>query len=370
MPPRTAPTVRDVGTLLDKITSAFRGGATTQADAAGVPPSTSGVVAPWADQSNLQAIVWADYLAGAYDPVTRAEAQSVPAIKRARLVITTDAAQSPLRALDAQDQPVQAKWLQASGVGVSPQHRMVWTVDDLIHYGWSLWLVQRAAPEVGAEVLEAARCPYEWWRFGEGEEAGLILVNGKPIPDHVAVLIPGFHEGILRDNPTTIRTARDLEVITAYRAANPIPALDLHQTTPDTLTRAERLEIVADWRKMLQETGGSVSYSPMSMEPRVLGDASTDLLIQGRNASAVDAARIVGIPASMVDASNVNSSLTYETLTGRGSEYLEHTLPLYLGPIEARLSLDDVTPPGTRIRADTSALVHATESTTGTHTED
>lgn len=358
--------------IIDKVTRALRGGGTTATvpSAAGVPSATAGVVSPWADSSNLQAIVWADYLEGTHEPVTRTEAMSIPAIKRARLIITSDAARSPLGVLDADDQPQEAAWLHSSGVGVSPQHRIVWTVDDLIHYGWSLWLVQRAAPDTSAQIQEAARCPFEWWRFGEGDQAGQVLVHGQPIPDHVALLIPGFHDGIVRDNPRSIRAARELEVAAAFRAANPIPAMELHQTTPDTMSRNERLQIVADWTAMLRENGGSVAYTPMSMQAIPHGDAGTDLLIQGRNASAVDAARVVGIPASMVDASNVNSSLTYETLTGRGSEYLDHTLPLYLGPIEARLSLDDVTPPGTRVRADTSALIRSTETPTGTTMED
>ena len=357
--------------IIETVTKALTGrGSADQAAASGVPSGTSGIVAPWSDQSALQTIVWEDYLEGTYAPVTRAEAMGVPAHKRGRLIITSDAARSPLVCLDGDDQPVPTPEDWSHGVGVSPQHRIVWTVDDLIHYGWSLWLVQRERPEVGAPILEAARCPWEWWTFGEGEQAGLILVNGEPIPDHVALLIPGFHEGVIRDNPRSIRAARELEVTAAHRAANPIPAVELHQTTPDTLTRDERLQIVADWRAMLNENGGAVAYTPMSMEVRVHGTASADLLIQGRNASAVDAARSIGIPAAMVDASNVNSTLTYETLEGRGSEYMDHTLPLYLGPIEARLSLDDVTAPGTRVRADTSALIATTETPTGTPTED
>jgi hypothetical protein len=72
----------------------------------------------------------------------------------------------------------------------------------------------------------------------------------------------------------------------------------------------------------------------------------------------------------MIDASNVNASLTYETLEGRGGEYVDRSLPLYLGPIDARLSLDDATEPGTRVRADVSALVAATPNPTATPTED
>lgn len=335
-----------------------------------LPNGTSGVVAPWSDQSSLQAVVWGDLLDGVNEPVTRAEAMGIPAIARSRHILCSDAARSPLRLLDADDNELDPGWLQRSSLGVSPQHRAVWTVDDLIHYGWSLWLVQREQPDLAAPIQEGARCPWDRWSFGVGEQLGMVLVDGRPIPDHVALLIPGFHDGIVKTNPRTIRGARELEASAAQRAAQPIPAMELHQTTPDTLTPGERDELVASWIRKLQANGGGVAYTPMSIEARPHGTASADLLIQGRNAAAVDAARIVGVPAAMIDASNVNSSLTYETLEGRGGEYVDRSLPLYLGPIDARLSLDDVTAPGTRVRADVSALTGIAPTTTGTPTED
>lgn len=359
-------------TIFDTIRSAFRGGASAQdTSAAGVPNATNGLASPWADASHLEAVVWADLLDGVHQPVTRSEAQGVPAIARSRHILTSDASRCPLTLLDAEDQVLPAGWLQRSALGVSPQHRMVWTVDDLIHYGWSLWLARREEASTEAPILDSARCPWEWWEFGQGEQAGSILVKGKPVPDYVAILIPGFHDGILATSPRTIRAARELEVAAAQRAANPIPAVELHQTTPDTMTKTERRELVAEWVAALRENGGSVGYTPMSLQVIAHGAGATnDLLIEGRNAAAVDGARAVGVSAAMVDASGVNSTLTYETMQGRNLEYVDRSLALYLGPIDARLSLDDVTPAGTRVRADTSALTATLSTPTGTPTED
>lgn len=355
--------------IIDVIRAALRPAGASSAPGA-LPNGTSGPASPWSDPSHLQTIAWADILGGVLEPVTRAEAMGIPAIARARHILCSDAARSPLRVLDAADVEQPAGWLQRSALGVSPQHRAVWTVDDLIHYGWSLWLVQREDADLAAPITEGARCPFDRWSFGVGAEAGMVLVDGKSIPDHVALLIPGFHDGIVKSNPRTIRGARELETSAAQRAAQPIPAMELHQTTPDTLTATERDELVASWVSKLQANGGGVAYTPQSIEARPHGTASADLLIQGRNAAAVDAARIVGVPAAMIDASNVNSSLTYETLEGRGGEYIDRSLPLYLGPIDARLSLDDVTPAGTRVRADLSALTAVTPTTTQPTTED
>lgn len=334
----------------------------TKGEAAPAPSGSVGIRSPWSGTS-LQRVVLADLFGLDTNPVTRAEAMAVPSIKRARLLLTTDASRSPLEALDAADARVDLPWLYRTNVAVSPQHRMVWTVDDLIFHGWSLWLCQR---DDAGDITDAARCPWEWWSFGEG---GSILVNDEAVPEGQAILIPGYHAGIVADNPETIRGARQLETIWQARARNPVPALELHQTTSDTMTGEEVDDLVDSWIASMQRTDGAVGWTPLSIEARVHGEGSADLLIQGRNAAAVDGARIVGVPASMVDASNVNASLEYETVKGRSSEYLDHSLPVYLGAVEARLSLDDVCPPGVRIRANTTALNNG-PSITGTPTGD
>ena len=288
----------------------------------------------------------------------------IPAIARARHILCADAARCPLEVLDTTGpRPTLGGWMQATTLTTSPQHRAVWTVDDLIHYGWSLWVVKRD----GDTITDGARCPIEWWRF---DDEGRILINEAPAETGSVVLIPGFHEGIVNSATHTIRGSRLLEQTWQDRAANPIPATELHQTTPDTMTGTEVEELVDSWTQSLVARGGAVGWTPSSIEVRTHGEGNVDLLIQGRNAAAIDAARVVGVPAAMIDASNVNASLTYETLEGRGGEYLERSLPLYLGPIEARLSLDDITPPGTRVRADTSALSSITPTPTGTPTGD
>lgn len=351
------------------LAAAIGGSSTPLTDAAGLPARTQvGPRSPWVTGA-LSKVVWADILGTESLPVSRAEAMGVPAIARSRHLLTSDAARCPLSVFDA-DGPVtdgSGSWLQSTSLVVSPQHRMVWTVDDLIFGGWSLWVAQREDNDPEGNVTDAARVPVEWWQFGDG---GRLEIAGEPVPAHQAILIPGYHEGILNSSPRTIRGSRELETQWANRASNPIPAMELHQTTADQLTDAEILALVDSWSTAMRENGGAVAYTPSSIEARPHGTAESDLLVQGRNAAAVDGARIVGVPAAMIDASNVNSSLTYETLSGRNLEYVDRSLALYLGPIEARLSLDDVCAPGRRVRADTSAVTSSAPNPTGTTTED
>jgi hypothetical protein len=355
-------------TFFDRVKARLSGATVPTSDAVDLPGQTQvGPRSPWVTGS-LSKIVWADILGTESLPVSRAEAMGVPAIARSRHLLTSDAARCPFSVYDEAGRVAGAGgWLQSTSLAVSPQHRAVWTVDDLIFGGWSLWVAQREDNDPEGEITDAARVPVEWWQFGDG---GRIEIGGDPVPAHQAILIPGYHEGILNSSPRTIRGSRELETQWANRASNPIPAMELHQTTPDQMTGTEIADLVSDWQTAMRENGGAVAYTPSSIEARPHGTAESDLLVQGRNAAAVDGARIVGVPAAMIDASNVNSSLTYETLSGRNLEYVDRSLALYLGPIEARLSLDDVCAPGQRVRADTSAVTSSTPNPTGTTTED
>lgn len=330
------------------------------------PAGTTDLASPWTGDSHLARIVLSDIYGLDLDlPVTRAEAMGVPAIARARNILASDAQRCPLEALDSDGTVLESgRWLQDSASGVSPQHRIAWTVDDLIFHGWSLWVLQR--DDAGA-IEDAARVPAEWWKFGED---GAVLINDETADAAQVLLIPGFHEGIVASAGRTVRGARQLEDLWQARAANPVPAVELSQDQAGHVTDDEVKKVLDNWRRAMTAQGGAVGWTPYGVTLKTHGEASADLLIQGRNAAAIDAARAVGVPAAMVDASNVNSTLTYETLEGRGGEYLERSLPLYLGAIEARLSLDDVTPAGSRVRANLSALTALVTPATGTPTED
>lgn len=316
-----------------------------------------GIRSPWTTGQALSRIVATDILGLESTTVSRVEAMGVPAIARGRHKIITAVQKCRLvtyrRDVEVDNGPA---WLYRSRTRTSPQHRIVWTVDDLIFYGWSLWGVER---NDRGQITDAARIPPEWWTFGEGGEI-LVTIPGTEqttATDDSVILIPGFTQGILATNPRTIRGARELEEQWASRANNPIPAMELHQTTDDELEDDEIVAIVDGWTDALSGTGGAVAFTPKSIEARPHGQASSDLYIEGRNAASVDAARILNLAAADLDASGVNSTLTYETTEGRRGQFVDETLPLYTDAIAARLSLDDVTPQGTRIGFDFAAVV-------------
>lgn len=333
----------------------------------------SGVRSPWSGSSLSRVVALDVFGERALGDLTRGECMAIPALARGRNKLVTSIARGVLRQLEG-DTPsaTQPEWLFRTDGRTSPQHRIVWTVDDLIFGGWSLWAVTRSGSDPLDPITDAGRAPADSWRLGDG---GVVeLRSGSdwvPVEDEsTVVLIPGFHEGLLTYGTRSIRAASELEETVAALGRNPIPAVELHQTTDDELTPAEIDDLVDAWQEAVTSTGGAVAYTPKSIEVRVHGTASADLLIQGRNAAAIDAARALGIPAATLDASNVNSTLTYETQEGRNLEYREDSIGLYADPITARLSMDDVCPRGSRVAFDFGDLTTPAPAVTGPTRQD
>lgn len=334
-------------------------------------PRTRLPATPWG-QSDLHTIVYADIFGVESLPVTRAEAIQLPTVARSRDILAATIGRTPLRAYRGTVEVVpQPTFLYRTDGGLqTPFHRMVWTVDDLIFLGWSLWALERGTE---GDVLDAARVPPGEWEFGDD---GNVLYRGDTVDDKSVILIPGPHEGILARGSRTIRAARNLEEIYASRSRNPTPVTEIHVTSDDELFYTEDgltdegRALRDEYARARQSPDGAVTVTPSNVDLRFHGDVSVDLLIQGRNAAAIDLARHVGTPGAVVDASNVNSTLTYETVAGRNAELLDYGFEPYMSAVEARLSMDDVVPRGQRVAFDTTELRTVAPSPTAGPTEE
>lgn len=145
--------------------------------------------------------------------------------------------------------------------------------------------------------------------------------------------------------------------------------MELHQTSDASPSDAEIDKLIDRARNALASHGG-ILWTNQALEAKTHPLDSSALVIDGRNAAAVDAARLVGVPAATIDATNAGASLTYETTTGRNAEAYDYGFAAYMGAISARLSMDDVVPRGCRTAFDLESLVGPAISLTGPATED
>lgn len=325
------------------------------------------LASPWTPTpSHLESWVWADlYGDPTLYPLTRAEAMSVAPLARARHLIVGTAARLPIRVYrGAELVPAQPSWIDRTDRPASPFHRMLWTFDDLLFYGWSLWQLERG--DTGA-VLAAQRIPYEFWNF---DESGLIMVGGQyPARPDLLCLIPGFHEGLLEFAKRAIRHGSNLVAGADRAAETPTPNIELHATGDAPMTDDDIAALVSSWAKARRGANGGVAYTNQAIDVKEHGAHAENLLIEGRNAAAVDIARSCGIPAAMIDADS-GGSLTYSNVEGRNREFIDYGLAPYLSAVSARLGMDDICPHGQRVAYDLEEYLSATPVGIGAQDDD
>lgn len=323
------------------------------------------VGSPWSD-TPLLPVLWNELWPGAAAllPPTRAEAMQVAAVARARHLLAGTLGRAPLTVFRGDlrlDPP--PPWCQRTDGRLPPFHRLSWTVDDLLFHGESLWSVRRGAD---GYPLTADRVPYTRWDVDA--DTGAITVDEQAVPAELVIYIPGPHEGILDFGRRTIRAAGSLERAAGDTAEHPF-RLELHQTTDDQLTADEISDLITEARKALADNRG-ILFTNSALQAIVHNVSAEQLLIEGRNAAAVDVARSAGLPAALLDANTAGASLTYETQRGRNQQFVDYGLAMYAAALTSRLSMDDVVPTGQRTALDLSELTLPTMTPTGPATVD
>lgn len=331
----------------------------------------------WVDRSHLEQVTLHDLGIDTTGwPLDRAGAMRVPAMARARNLTAGTIAALPLEALrGATAVDPQPYWTYGTdgqlgdlaptdqrAWGITPQtpyHRTLWTVDDLLFHGESLWLVT-ARYAAGGFPARMVRVPFDHWTI---EDGAIVDLDANPFPAADLVWIPGPNEGLLSMGAGTLRMAYDLERNAADTACRPL-RLEAHQTSAAELTPDERRTIVGEIRAAMAANDGVLftNNAIELIEHRVDSDA---LQLGARNASALDVARLANMPAMMLDATAQGASLEYQTMAGRNQQWLDYGLSLYTDAMEARLSMDDVLPAGQRTAFDTTDWTAPDASPTG-----
>lgn len=311
------------------------------------------LASPWQSEHphHLEPVIFHEIIGSTPRRVTRSQAIQVAALSRARQLIVSTIPRVPLVAKRAAAETDLPAWLTNSTGALSPFHRMLWTVDDLFFYGWSLWAVDRA-PD--GEIEAAFRVPYNQWQF---DDDGTVMVNGRQVDESQVLLFPGVGEGILTYGAATITEALNVARAIQKAAETPSAQIELHQTNEAPVTPEDVRALIDMWAKARRGENGGVAFTSNGIEVREHGAAKEHLLIEGRNAVAVDIARHAGIPAVMIDATLAGSSLSYSNTSARMAELITFGLSPLMSAISARLSQNDATPDGVTIDFDSSAVI-------------
>lgn len=293
-------------------------------------------------------------------PVTSRTALKVPGIARAIQLYTAVSSQVPLTASVESDD---TKWLNWSTGNISPALRNALTIQDIIFHGGSCYAVARNAAGV---VVNGIRIPIGFWQVND---AGLIQVNTLltdptsparfvDVDQSQILYIPSLMPcGLLEMAEDGISTYLSIGKTIADRAANPTPLIALvvkddAVADPDELKAAQ-----TNWHNARTSPNGAVAIVPAGVGIETPGADRDDsaMLIGARNASRLDVANWLNLPAAMLDGNSGTSDQYSNTLQNQ-NEFLALSVSLPVRAIEARLSQDDVTAEGVTVSFDTKVF--------------
>lgn len=334
-----------------------------------IAPTELPLASPWSTGS-LTRIAVSELLGLPNSIVTRTDAMKIPAVVRGRGLIAGTLARFPLslwsfgsdESLDRVLPP--PPWMSSTQVRQSPRMRMLWTIDDLLFSGLSLWALKRDDQD---QVVDAVRVPPEYWSV-DPDSLG-VLVGGKPVSAEEVCLFEGPQEGLISLAEDAIRASLGMANAWKQRVVSPVPLVELHSTDANNELDSDEIDdAITQWEAARQ--AGGTAFTPSWIETKMHGEAPTDLYVEGRNAERLDWGNYLNIPATMLDGSMSTASLTYSTQEGRNSEFVDYSLAYWRMPIEARLSADDITPPDSFVRFNLTSLVSPVQLGVSPRSED
>jgi HK97 family phage portal protein len=229
-----------------------------------------------------------------------------------------------------------------------------WTASDILFHGVSYWQVLEASVD-DARPLRARRIEPQRVSFNTDYPNNNVIsgfwVDGSPVPMQGVgslIMFNGMDNGVLVRGGRAIRTALELEKAAARMADEPVPTMVIKNTGVD-LPPEQVSGLLSAWRAARQQRATAYLSGPLDVQAFGF-DASQMQLVEARQFTASEIARLVGIPAWFLNAES--ASMTYSNSITERRNLVEFSLRPIMACIEQRLSMDDITPRGQVVRFD------------------
>lgn len=285
-----------------------------------------------------------DFLVTTFTTASRAEALSVPALRRARGIIcgtigslpieqynkSTGAHVEPLKTIKQPDPRVPASFVYAFlaediwlyGVG----YAFVMSVyGDGKIANWTRIAPERITPQYNQT----------------GTEVESYLLDGYPVPLNGVGSIQAFYgldTGLLNHGGRTIRAAVALEQTAEKFANEPVPAMAIKSN--GTNITSERARKLLDAFNFGRRNKNATVFMNADVDLKEFGfDPARLQLNEARQYVALEIARLCGIPAYFLSAEP--NSMTYSNAISERKALVDFSLRSILTAIEQRLSMPD-----------------------------
>ena len=220
--------------------------------------------------------------------------------------------------------------------------------------GQAFWVVLATSPEDGrptqARRVDPMRVTFTTDTMTDE------IVNGFYLDGYLTpvtgvgslIMFSGIDEGILNRGGRTISTALELEKAVSRMAAEPNPTMVIKNTGVD-LPPEQVSSLLAQWAAARQKR--STAYLSGPLDVTTFGyDAQQMELSQSRLNTASEIARMCNIPAWYLNAES--ASATYSNVSAERRSLVDFSLKPYMSCIEERLTMNDLTPRGQKVRFD------------------
>lgn len=291
-------------------------------------------------------------------PVTRKEAMSVPAIKRARDLIAGTLGTLPVDVVGPDAESVAWPVLDQPERDVPRSVTMARTFEDALFHQVAWWRVV----EFGWHNYPVKVKRIDPRRVTVKEDQGEVRIDGAVVPNRELIRFDAPTDGLLIAGARAIRTLLALDSAAA-RASDGTPPVDYFTPADgfDDPAEDDDVEALLDaWDEARRKR--STAYVPQALKYNIAGWSPEQLqMADARQHAVLEIARLAGIDAEELGVST--TSRTYANQWDRRKSFLDFTLGAFRQAFEDRLSMGDLTPRGYAVKFNLSSFLRSDDLT-------
>lgn len=294
-----------------------------------------------------------------YSSTARNRAMAVPTISRARDLLASVAAGTPLRLYneiwDPQEEEMEKvylaprSWLRQPDPTIPYGTLMAWTLDDLFFSGRAFWwIASRTADGFPASFTRLPASMVSTPDAGNGPifygPAKEVEFQGEMIDPRNVVQFISPIQGIVYQSTQCIDTAIRLENARFRNALSPIPSGILQQTSGEQLSPSELADLVSSFAAAREHgavagLSGGIEYHETTATPDKM------MLMEAAAYQALECSRLTNVPAYLCGIST--GSYAYTNSRSAREDLYIFAAKAYLDCIAGTLSSNQVLPRGT-----------------------
>jgi HK97 family phage portal protein len=243
-------------------------------------------------------------------------------------------------------------WLEQPDVRQPRSVTIAATVDSLIFYGQSFWVVTSLYADDGRpsgfEWVANNRVTFTTNQYGTQIKDYFLDGNLVPMAGIGSlVTFQSLLPPVLDTAGTTIKAAYDIQRASAVSAATPMATTVLKNNGAD-LPESQVQGLLAAWKS--SRASRSTAYLTSTLSVENIGFSPKDMMYnEASQYLATEIARAMNVPAYYISA-DMNNSLTYQNIIDGRKEFMAYSLQPYICAIEDRLSMNDITNSANQVR--------------------